>query len=101
MKISFLPQIINNLPLIINNYLALCFGSRYSRKPSPIKLKAKTVKAIAIPGKNNTCGAFIKVSSPRASSIIVPQLGAGGGIPNPKNDKEASDKTAPAIPSDA
>lgn len=32
---------------------------------------------------------------------MVPQLGAGGGMPSPRNESDASDKTEPAIPSDA
>ena len=38
-------------------YSRRCLGSRYSRNPSPIKLNARTVRAIAIPGKINACGA--------------------------------------------
>src|SRR5438105_12539806 len=75
-----------------------CLGSRYSRNPSPIKLKAKTVRAIARPGKINACGAACRVERSRASSIITPQDGAGGGTPRPRNESDASDNTAPAIP---
>ena len=31
----------------------------------------------------------------------MPQLGAGGGMPRPRKESDASDNTAPAIPSDA
>src|SRR5258706_2783567 len=90
-KILILPSLIV--------YLLRCFGSRYSRRPSPMKLNARTVNAIALPGKNRTCGELLK--NCLASSIIVPQLGDGGGIPSPRNDSEASESTAPGMPSDA
>ena len=76
----------------------LCFGSRYSRSPSPKKLKAMTVSAMARPGNSSSWGAICSVVMSRASSIIVPQEGAGGGTPKPRNDSEASDKIAPAMP---
>ena len=87
-----------DIGIVTLNYRDRCLGSRYSRKPSPMKLKARTVSAIAIPGNINACGAACRVDRSRASSIITPHEGAGGGTPSPKNDNEASDKTAPAIP---
>src|SRR5256885_302925 len=80
-------------------YLLRCLGSRYARRPSPMKLNASTVRAIARPGNSKMWGDVLK--NCLASSIIVPQLGDGGGIPSPRNESEASDNTAPAIPSDA
>src|ERR1043165_3583646 len=77
---------------------ARCRGSRYSRRPSPMKLKASTVSAIAMPGKIKACGATANVERSRASSIITPQDGAGGGTPSPRNDNDASESTAPAMP---
>src|SRR5690242_19982147 len=77
---------------------ARCRGSRYSRRPSPMKLNARTVSAIAMPGKISACGAACNVERSRASSIITPHEGAGGGTPRPRNDNDASDSTAPAMP---
>src|SRR3712207_4463310 len=61
-------------------------GSRYSRRPSPRKLKARTVSAIAMPGTSIACGARCNVARSRASSSITPQEGAGGGTPSPRNE---------------
>jgi hypothetical protein len=63
-----------------------------------MKLNARTVNAIAKPGNTSAWGAACNVDKSLASSIITPQDGDGGGTPNPRNDNEASDNTAPAIP---
>src|SRR5262249_18988609 len=83
---------------IWSNQRRRCRGSRYSRRPSPIKLNAKTVSAIANLGKISACGAACSVDKSRASSIITPQEGAGAGTRSPRKESEASDKTAPAMP---
>ena len=44
-----------------------------SRRPSPIRLKAKTVMRIASPGKTESHGALVRYCVP--SRIIVPQEG--------------------------
>src|ERR1044072_5932277 len=81
-----------------STHRARCRGSRYSRRPSPMKLKASTVSAMAMPGKISACGATCSVDKSRASSIMTPHDGAGGGTPSPRNDNDASESTAPAIP---
>ena len=51
-------------------------GWRRSRRPSPTRLKAITVSAIARPGKTVTHQAETRASLP--SAIMLPQLGSGG-----------------------
>src|SRR5260221_333282 len=56
-------------------------GSKASRKPSPTRLKANTVSAIASPGKIDIQGAVSRKVRPSLS--MVPHDGAGGCVPNP------------------
>ena len=63
-------------------------GSRRSRSPSPIRLNASTVIAIASPGKISTQGACVSTSRPSAS--MTPSDGVGGCAPSPRNDSAAS-----------
>ena len=55
-----------------------------------------TANAITHPGNIDKAGAILKKSLP--SLIIIPQLGIGGCIPNPKKDRLASAIIAPEIP---
>src|SRR5690242_88479 len=57
-------------------------GSRKSRKASPMKLKDSTASITASAGKSTRCGASNKWE--RASLSMEPQLGVGGGTPNPR-----------------
>src|SRR4051812_950838 len=64
------------------------FGSSRARSPSPRKLNASTVIAIASPGKTSTHGAWVSTSRPSAS--IEPSEDVGGCTPSPRNDSAAS-----------
>jgi len=57
-------------------------GSSRSRKPSPIKLRPSTAKAMATPGYTASMGAWNICDC--ASFSMRPQLGLGGCVPNPK-----------------
>src|SRR5579883_1769484 len=57
-------------------------GSVTARSVSPTRLKASTVRNMAIEGKKAICGATSRLSRP--SAIMLPQVGAGGGTPKPK-----------------
>src|SRR5437588_269379 len=70
--------------------------SSASRKPSPMRLTASTVRPIASPGKSETHGATRSRSRP--SATIAPQEGVGGGAPNPTNESAASAMIAPPTP---
>src|SRR5215472_16670924 len=74
-----------------------CCGSRASRRPSPMKLIATTVTKIARPGKTAVQGAIDM--SVWASFSMFPQLGVGGWIPSPRNERVLSAMMAVAIPS--
>src|SRR5262249_7848052 len=63
-------------------------GSRASRKPSPNRLNASTVRKIAIPGKRHSQGLISKIIRPAFRS--QPQLGVGGCVPSPRKLSEAS-----------
>src|SRR5262245_63884826 len=60
-------------------------GSKASRRASPTRLVARTVRVIAIPGKIPTQGADSRTG--RASMIIPPQDGVGGWTPGPRNER--------------
>src|SRR6478609_5962529 len=72
-------------------------GSRMSRRPSPRRFRPSTVMKMARPGKIEIHGAVVIWS--RASDNMLPQLGKGGRIPNPRNESDASASTAPPMPS--
>src|SRR5215470_15844712 len=63
-------------------------GSSASRKPSPKRLKASTVRKIAIPGKRQIHGLISRIIRPAFRS--QPQLGVGGCVPSPRKLSEAS-----------
>ena len=63
-------------------------GSRCARSPSPSRLNASTVMAIARPGKISAHGACASMSRP--SDSISPRDGVGGWVPSPRNDSAAS-----------
>src|SRR5256886_9598296 len=71
--------------------------SSASRKPSPMRLTASTVRPIASPGKSDTHGATRSRSRP--SATLAPQEGGGGGAPSPTNESAASAMIAPPTPS--
>src|SRR5690606_38006617 len=70
-------------------------GSSASRSPSPRRLKPRTTRKIAPPGKTDIHGAcdmkFFAVFS------IEPQEGLGGCWPRPRNDRLASAMMAVAM----
>src|SRR5439155_26020902 len=63
-------------------------GSSASRKPSPKRLKANTVRKIAIPGTIRTQGLISRTI--RLAFRSQPQLGVGGCVPRPRKLSEAS-----------
>src|SRR5262249_13030590 len=73
------------------------WGSRMSRSPSPSRFKPSTVKKMANPGNTDSHGAVVIWS--RASDSMLPQLGYGGRMPRPRNERAASASTAPPMPS--
>ena len=71
-------------------------GSNASCIPSPRKLNAITVAKMAIPGQTASMGdSYIKSC---ALVSILPQLGIGGCIPNPK--KLSTDSSNIIFPTD-
>ena len=62
--------------------------ANFRRKRSPTKLSDKTVRNKTNAGMKDMCGSVFISANP--SAIIPPQVGAGGGMPTPKNDKEPS-----------
>src|SRR5215218_183478 len=72
-----------------------CRGSNASRKASASALQAKTVTRIASPGKRVSHQSSATRSAP--SSMIVPQLAAGGRIPMPRYDIAASSRITLAM----
>src|SRR5262249_22470915 len=64
-------------------------GSSKSLIPSPSRLKASTVMVIASPG-NSTSHQGGTRPELRASDSMFPQVGVGGGMPTPRNPREAS-----------
>src|ERR1700737_1206838 len=65
-----------------------CLGSRASRRPSPRKLNAISVKESAIAGARTMWGAIRMAWKP--SAAIAPQEGGGGGTPRPRKLRKAS-----------
>src|SRR3954471_19473793 len=63
-------------------------GFSASCRPSPTRLKARTVRSSARPGKVMYHQAVSKMSL--ASEIIWPQLAFGGWMPTPRKDSAAS-----------
>src|SRR5712692_4296116 len=57
-------------------------GSVMERSRSPTRLKASTVRNMAVAGMKAICGATSRLSRP--SAIMLPQLGSGGGTPRPR-----------------
>ena len=81
---------IRDIVLSLIAYLSRMRGSKASRKPSPIKLKARVSSASAIPG-NSTMWGWERIPK-RPSLIIAPQLGVGGLTPSPMKLSAASKK---------
>src|SRR5205085_10820501 len=69
-------------------------GSNASRSPSPTKLTASTVRKMARPG--NTVSHHQSSTVPIEPDRRFPQLGVGGGMPNPRNDSVVSTRIASA-----
>lgn len=67
-------------------------GSRESRSPSPMMLKARTVSMINPPGKSDTHGAWANNSLP--SFRIAPHEGMGGCTPTPRYESAYSIRIA-------
>src|SRR3970040_681630 len=69
------------------------FGSSASRSESPKRLKAKTPKLIARPGKMAIHGA-LSANSTAAPLRIKPQAGVGSATPRTRKEIEASSRIA-------
>src|SRR4029079_4010894 len=65
-------------------------GSRRPRSQSPSRLTEKTRRNRQAPGKATTHHA--RSTYCRPTLMIDPQLGAGGWIPSPRDDKPGSNK---------
>src|SRR5204863_5812259 len=65
-----------------------CLGSSASRRPSPRKLNAISVKDSAMAGTRTMWGAIRRAWKP--SAAIAPQDGVGGWTPRPRKLKKAS-----------
>src|SRR2546421_9677327 len=78
-------------------YLHRCFGSSASRRPSPTRLNDSTTRKIASPGHSAIHGALVRKRC--AEFSMLPQEGAGGCCPSPRNDSAASAMIAAAIES--
>src|ERR1700724_2856797 len=63
-------------------------GSSASRRPSPTRLNDSTTRKIASPGQIAIHGALVRKRC--AALSMLPQDGAGGCWPSPKNDSAAS-----------
>src|SRR5215831_2347370 len=63
-------------------------GSSASRRPSPKRLKARTLRKMAAPGKRQIQGLISRIIRPALRS--QPQLGVGGCVPSPRKLSEAS-----------
>src|ERR1700687_1420598 len=63
-------------------------GSSASRRPSPTRLNDSTTRKIARPGHSAVHGALIRKRC--AEFNMLPQDGAGGCWPSPRNDSAAS-----------
>src|SRR3989442_5683374 len=73
-----------------------CLGSSASRRPSPRKLKAISVRESAIGGARTMWGAMRSAWKP--SAAMAPQEGVGGWTPRPRKLKKASNRMACGIP---
>lgn len=71
-----------------SHHNCLNLGSNLSRSQSPRKFPERTTNPMAIPGNVEIHQAVSTRFLP--SLIILPQDGAGGGIPTPRKLKEAS-----------
>src|SRR5207249_4198654 len=69
-------------------YSPLRRGSSRSRKASPTRLNASTATMIASPENVVIHGQHLMYCRP--SLRMLPQLGVGGGMPSPRNDRPAS-----------
>src|SRR5439155_8835070 len=65
-------------------------GSRASRRPSPRKLNAITVRKIATPGDSSIHGNDVSTRWLRAAFSMLPQLAAGGWTPTPRKLRNTS-----------
>src|SRR5204862_1192884 len=74
-------------------------GSRPSRIASPTKFRPTTVTNSAAPGPKTIHGADCRY--PRPALIMLPHDAAGGWMPRPRNDSDASARIANATLSDA
>src|SRR5215467_3895600 len=72
-------------------------GSSASRRPSPKRLKPSTVTKIARPGNRANHGFWWMKATLALRSH--PQLGVGGWVPSPRNDRVASTMIDVAVPS--
>src|SRR5882724_8454782 len=70
-------------------------GSSASRRPSPTRLNDSTTRKIARPGHSAIHGALVRKRYAELS--MLPQDGAGGCWPRPRNDSAASAMIAAAI----
>src|SRR5262249_2100589 len=68
-------------------------GSSASLRESPKRLKAKTARLMASPGKTAIHGA-VSAKSTAAPLSIRPQAGVGSCTPSPRNDRDASARIA-------
>src|SRR5206468_9545557 len=76
-------------------YSPLRRGSSRSRRASPTRLNARTATMIASPENVVIHGQHLMYWRP--SLRMFPQLGVGGGIPSPRNDRPASVRMAVAM----
>src|SRR5262249_10035293 len=72
-------------------------GSVSARSVSPTILKASTLRNMKMAGRKASQGAMSRLSRP--SAIMLPQLGAGGGTPNPRKESAPSTTMGTATPS--
>src|SRR5262249_17349609 len=72
-------------------------GSVSARRVSPTMLKASTLRNMNRAGRKASHGAISRLSRP--SPIMLPQLGAGGGTPNPRKLSAPSTTMVTATPS--
>src|SRR5215470_13805536 len=82
-------------PFLVADYLSL--GSSASRRPSPTRFSDSTTTKIASPGQIAIHGALVRKRC--AALSMLPQDGAGGCWPSPRNDSAASAMIAAAIDS--
>src|SRR5438552_3478668 len=76
-------------------YSPLRRGSSRSRRASPTRLNASTATMIASPENVVIHGQHLMYCRP--SLRMFPQLGVGGGMPSPRNDRPASVRMAVAM----